>query len=205
EEDQAVPTHDEPDSTHHERVPARDDPVSAFLDWCTASGIHLNPKVYISTEGTVAQYGMMTRQDLPVGEVVFTIPRPALLSQHTTRIQDLLEQERQNLDSTSGWVALLVSLMYEAMDHNSPWAPYFGLWPQLVPPDLPMFWSEEERAELLGGTGVPDAVRKDLENIEEEYKTIVLPLIRRHPETFRPETHTLNLYKRLAAFVMAYR
>ncbi|XP_072277372.1 N-lysine methyltransferase SETD6 [Pyxicephalus adspersus] len=177
---------------------------ATFLDWCTTAGILLNPKVYVSAEGTAAQYGVMARQDLAAGEVVFTIPRSALLSQHTSRIQNLLEKERRSLESASGWVPLLLALMYEATDGGSPWAPYFGLWPQLVPPDLPMFWSEEERAELLRGTGVLEAVQKDLKNIEEEYKTIVLPFIEKHPEHFSPEAHTLDLYKRLVAFVMAY-
>ncbi|CAI9616566.1 unnamed protein product [Staurois parvus] len=199
-----VSSHHDPASTDNSPTSAHKDRLSAFLDWCTTSGIHLNPKVSIGMEGTVAQYGMVACQDVPAGEVVFTIPRSALLSQHTTRIQEMLEQERQSLDSTSGWVPLILSLMYEATDASSPWAPYFGLWPQLIPPDLPMFLSEKERSELLEGTGVLDAVGKDLHNIEREYEMIVLPFILRHPETFSPQTHTLDLYMRLVAFVMAY-
>ncbi|KAM5126879.1 N-lysine methyltransferase SETD6 [Mantella aurantiaca] len=208
----AVSAPQEPDSTHYEPVSAPQEPdsthyepVSAFLDWCTSHGVQLNEKVCISREGTASQYGMITRRDLAAGEVVFTIPRSALLSQKTTRIRDLLEREGRSLESASGWVPLLLALMYEASDgSSSPWAPYFGLWPQLIPPDLPMFWSEEERAELLGGTGVVEAVRKDLDNLEAEYKMVVLPFILRHPETFSPHTHTLQLYMRLVAFVMAY-
>ncbi|PIO31799.1 N-lysine methyltransferase setd6 [Aquarana catesbeiana] len=199
-----VSAHNDPVSTHHDPVPAPEDLLSSFQAWCGEFGIHLNPKVSIGMEGTVAQYGMMARQDIPAGEVVFTIPRSALLSQNTTRIREVLEEEQQSLDSASGWVPLILSLMYEATDAGSPWAPYFGLWPRLVPPDLPMFWSEKERSELLEGTGVPDAVSKDLDNIEQEYKTIVLPFILRHPELFNPQTHTLDLYMRLVAFVMAY-
>ncbi|XP_068117323.1 N-lysine methyltransferase SETD6 [Hyperolius riggenbachi] len=181
-----------------------DDPLSTFLHWCKDSGIKLNPKVYVSTENTVAQYGMLSREDLPEGEVVFTIPRSALLSQQTTRIHHLLEKEHQSLDSMSGWVPLLISLMYESTDRSSPWAPYFGLWPHLVPPDLPMFWSEEEQAALLKGTGVAEAVKKDVKDMEQEYNSIVLPFIKRHPDILSPQTHTLELYRRLVAFVMAY-
>ncbi|XP_063801902.1 N-lysine methyltransferase SETD6 isoform X2 [Pseudophryne corroboree] len=111
---------------------------------------------------------------------------------------------KQSLESRSGWVPLLLSLLYEAADPTSLWSPYFGLWPQLIPPDLPMFWSSEERSRLLQGTGVAEAVTQDLENIEQEYNTIVLPFIERHPDVFCPKTHTLELYKRLVAFVMAY-
>ncbi|XP_073420479.1 N-lysine methyltransferase SETD6 [Dendrobates tinctorius] len=179
-------------------------PLPHFLSWCQKVSIQLNPKVYVSAEDSVWRYGVLTHQDLPAGEVICSIPRSALLSQHTTQIQDLLEEGRENLDSRSGWVSLLIALMYEATDEASPWAPYFGLWPQLSTPDLPMFWSENERLRLLKGTGVPEAVKKDLENMEQEYTTIVLPFIRRYPNMFCPQKHSLDLYKRLVAFVMAY-
>ncbi|KAG9463940.1 hypothetical protein GDO78_020767 [Eleutherodactylus coqui] len=175
-----------------------------FLQWCQKVNIQLNPKVYVSTQGTVWQYGMLAREDLPAGEVIFSVPRSALLSQRTTRIRDLLEKEQDILDSSSGWVPLLISLMYEATDESSLWAPYFGLWPQLTPPDLPMFWSEDERLQLLKGTGVIEAVKGDLENMEREYSDIVLPFIRKHPKMFCPQKHSLDLYKRMVAFVMAY-
>ncbi|CAN2389303.1 peptidyl-lysine monomethylation, partial [Pristimantis euphronides] len=185
-------------------VEEEDAPLRNFLQWCQKVSIQLNPKVYVSAQGTVQQYGMLTREDLPAGEVIFSVPRSALLSQHTTRIRDLLEKEQDILHSSSGWVPLLISLMYEATDECSPWAPYFQLWPQLTPPDLPMFWLEDERLRLLKGTGVTEAVKKDLENMEQEYSTIVLPFIRKHPELLCPQKHSLDLYKRMVAFVMAY-
>ncbi|KAG8437254.1 hypothetical protein GDO86_008092 [Hymenochirus boettgeri] len=147
---------------------------------------------------------MLTREDLPAGELIFSVPRSATLSEKTTRIKDLLEKEQKSLQSASGWIPLLLSLLYEATDCSSPWAPYFGLWPELAPPDLPMFWSEDEKTGLLQGTGILDAVNKDLKNIEEEYNSIVLPFIKRNLDLFCPEKHTLDLYKRLVAFVMSY-
>ncbi|KAM9301684.1 N-lysine methyltransferase SETD6 [Gastrophryne carolinensis] len=180
------------------------DRLSAFLEWCDRSGVQFSPKVYVSPTEAVAQYGMMAAEELQAGEIVFSIARSALLSQRSARIHRLLEEEGDSLQSSSGWVPLLIALLYEATAPDSPWAPYFNLWPQLEPPDLPMFWSEEERAELLCGTGVAEAVRKDLANIEREYESIVLPFIQRHPEVLSSDTHTLQLYKRLVAFVMAY-
>ncbi|XP_071973050.1 N-lysine methyltransferase SETD6 [Engystomops pustulosus] len=181
-----------------------DTPLPRFLQWCQRVSIELNPKVYVSTQGTASGYGMVTREDLPAGEVIFSVPRSAILSQHTTRIRDLLEKERDILESRSGWVPLLISLMYEATDECSLWAPYFALWPELTPPDLPMFWSEDERLHLLKGTGVIEAVKKDLKNMEQEYNAIVLPFIKRHSKIFCSEKHSLDLYKRLVAFVMGY-
>lgn len=64
---------------------------------------------------------------------------------------------------------------------------------------------KEERERLLKGTGIPEAVDRDLANIQSEYSTVVLPFIRSHPERWNPEEHTLELYTQLVAFVMAYR
>lgn len=72
-----------------------------------------------------------------------------------------------------------------------------------MPP--PSFRSKEERDRLLRGTGVPEAVDKDLSNIQREYEDVVLPFMTRHPDLWNPKTHTLELYTELVAFVMAYR
>lgn len=49
----------------------------------------------------MAGYGMLAAEELEAGEVLFTIPRTALLSQHTTSIHALLQE---------GECKLLVSL-----------------------------------------------------------------------------------------------
>lgn len=49
----------------------------------------------------MAGYGMLAADELEAGEVLFTIPRTALLSQHTTSIHALLQE---------GECKLLVSL-----------------------------------------------------------------------------------------------
>lgn len=49
-------------------------------------------KVYISKEGTVAEYGMLAKEDIDEGELLFTIPRMALLHQGTTKVLAVLEE-----------------------------------------------------------------------------------------------------------------
>lgn len=68
-----------------------------------------------------------------------------------------------------------------------------------------LFRSKEERDTLLRGTGIPEAVDADLANIQKEYTDVVLPFITRHPDLWTPDIHTLELYTKLVAFVMAYR
>lgn len=57
----------------------------------------------------------------------------------------------------------------------------------------------------MRGTGIPEAVDTDLANIQREYTDVVLPFIAKHPDLWTPDTHTLELYTQLVAFVMAYR
>ncbi|XP_038609311.1 N-lysine methyltransferase SETD6 [Tachyglossus aculeatus] len=180
------------------------DPLPAFLRWGRRVGLQLSPKVTVSRVGTVSGYGMLALEDLQRGELLFSVPRAVLLSQHTTSIRALLHAERQALKSQSGWVPLLLALLHEYQASDSPWHPYFSLWPDLNDLDHPMFWPEEERGRLLRGTGVPEAVEKDLANISREYSSIVLPFVEAHPDLFPASSCSLRLYCRLVALVMAY-
>lgn len=94
--------------------------------------------------------------------------------------------------------------MHEFTTSSSRWRPYFDLWQDFGSLEHPMFWPEEERTRLLQGTGIPEAVAKDLANIQLEYSSIILPFMKSHPDVFDPKLHTLELYKQLVAFVMAY-
>lgn len=121
----------------------------------------------MSEEGTVAEYGMLAKDDIEEGEVLFTIPRSALLHQGTTKVSALLEKgvknynealnlpashlhffltlyffvaEKASLESTSGWVPLLLALLYEYTSLQSTWKPYLSLWTDFKTLDHPMFW-----------------------------------------------------------------
>ncbi|KAM9375482.1 N-lysine methyltransferase setd6 isoform 2-T2 [Pholidichthys leucotaenia] len=161
-------------------------------------------KVYVSKEGTVAKYGMLAKDSIKEGEVLFTIPRSALLHHGTTSVSALLEKEKSCLESPSGWVPLLLALLHEYTSSVSLWKPYLSLWTDFKSLDHPMFWSKEERDHLLKGTGIPEAVDRDLVNIQSEYTDVVLPFMVKHPDLWNPKTHTLDLYTQLVAFVMAY-
>ncbi|KAK9517089.1 hypothetical protein VZT92_024982 [Zoarces viviparus] len=179
-------------------------PLQDFLQWCNRVGLVLSNKVCVSKEGTVAEYGMLAEDNIEEGEVLFTIPRSALLHQETTEVSVVLNKESSSLESPSGWVPLLLTLLYEYTSPRSHWKPYLSLWTDFKTLDHPMFWSKEERDGLLRGTGVPDAVDTDLANIQREYTDVVLPFIAKHPDLWNAETHTLELYTQLVAFVMAY-
>ena len=75
--------------------------------------------------------------------------------------------------------------MYEYTNPTSHWKPYLNLVPDVTVLDQPMFWGEEERQRELDGTGIKDDVESDIDHIEEEYNTIVLPFIKKHKQYFR--------------------
>ncbi|KAM9470835.1 N-lysine methyltransferase setd6 [Clarias gariepinus] len=178
--------------------------LNSFLLWCDEVSLNLSNKVYLSKEGTVAAYGMLAKEDIEEGHVLFSIPRCALLHPGTSKTKKVLEEEENRLESPSGWVPLLLALMYEYTSAGSHWKPYLTLWPDFRKLDHPMFWLKEEREKLLKGTGIPEAVDTDLSNIQLEYEDTVLPFMLSHPELWDPERHTLKLYQSLVAFVMAY-
>jgi hypothetical protein len=126
-------------------------------------------QVVVTRQGTVAGYGMVALDSVQPGELLFAVPRAALLSPHTCSIGGLLERgehfsdgaparahgvapallltlclpccpERGALQSQSGWVPLLLALLHELQAPDSPWNPYFALWPELGRLEHPMFW-----------------------------------------------------------------
>ncbi|XP_023287417.1 N-lysine methyltransferase setd6-like, partial [Seriola lalandi dorsalis] len=82
---------------------------------------------------------MLAKDNIEEGEVLFTIPRSALLHQGTTKVSALLEKEKSSLESPSGWVPLLLALLYEYTSSQSHWKPYLSLWTDFKTLDHPMF------------------------------------------------------------------
>ena len=75
--------------------------------------------------------------------------------------------------------------MYEYTNPTSHWRPYLNLVPDVTILDQPMFWGAEERQRELQGTGIEEDVENDVQRIEEEYNTIAMPFIKKHPQYFR--------------------
>ncbi|CAL1595326.1 unnamed protein product [Knipowitschia caucasica] len=178
--------------------------LNTFLTWCKDVGLELSVKVCVGHENTVAEYGMLAKEDIEEGEVLFTVPRKAILLQESSKVAGVLAQEENALESASNWVPLLLALLHEYTSPQSYWRPYLSLWDDFRKLDHPMFWPKDERDALLKGTGIPEAVNTDLDKIHKEYSDVVLPLITKYSEYWTPNIHTLDLYTNLVAFVMAY-
>jgi hypothetical protein len=50
-----------------------------------------------------------------------------------------------------------------------------------------MLWAESERVRLLEGTGLVRRVEDDLERIEEDFTSLVLPFMQKYQHCFRSQ------------------
>lgn len=66
---------------------------------------------------------------------------------------------------------ITIFLLIQQHDPNSFWKPYMDVYPKMVD-NFPMFYSEEEKA-LLTGSPILEHIPKEIEEIREEYNTIV--------------------------------
>lgn len=181
-----------------------EDRIKTFLDWCKRESLGVSDKVKIGRDGSCAQFGMVATADIAEGEHLFEIPHQLLLTPETSAIAQLLQKERNCIKSRSGWVPLLLAIMYEYTNPASRWRPYTQLVPDFDELDLPMFWPKSQVDQHLAGTGVVEAVAKDLASITEEFHTLVLPFVKKHANIFPSECQSLEFYKKMVAFVMAY-
>ncbi|KXJ27772.1 N-lysine methyltransferase setd6 [Exaiptasia diaphana] len=182
--------------------------MTTFLLWCKNNNLILNEKVKICKAGSCHRYGMIATQDIQKNECLFTIPRKLLLEAKTSSIANIIVDIDEDLTELSGrgsgWVPLLLSLMYEYTNAESFWKPYLDIVPSLTELDQPMFWNKKDRKCLLKDTEIFDDVEQDLKCIEKEYNEVVKGFIKKHEDKFDLSIHSLDLYKHMASFLMAY-
>lgn len=182
----------------------QDGMITAFVQWANDRNFRINPKVTVTRHGTVSKFGMMAISDIECGECLFEIPREHILMQETCSIASLLAENTSSITSDSGWVPLLLALMYEFHNPQSPWRPYLDLVPDRNDLDLPICWTQKERQDLLQGTQIPAMAETDLQMIHHDFHKVALPFIKNLPDLFPPICHTFPFYLRMVSFVMAY-
>jgi hypothetical protein len=57
-----------------------------------------------------------------------------------------------------------------------------------------LLFNRDKRDQLLTGTGVVEAVERDLDKIHKEFKTVVSPYIKKHKDIIRLVTNTYSVY-----------
>ncbi|KAL1745674.1 hypothetical protein HDZ31DRAFT_35884 [Schizophyllum fasciatum] len=162
--------------------------LEAFERWFAENGGYLDKEHVGITEFSEAEggRGMVALKDIPADHTLFSIPRSTVLSTRTSTLPSLFGatawKERQ-LDK--GWGGLILCMMWESASADRKWKPYLDTLPTAF--STPMFWSDEETAELAG-TAVVDHIGK--QEADEEYTNKVLPAIQSRPDLFPSELLT---------------
>ncbi|KAL0262158.1 Ribosomal lysine N-methyltransferase 4 [Diplodia seriata] len=180
---------------------------AAFMRWLPSASASVSEKVKLEDlRHRGAGRGLIAVQDIQEGEVLFAIPRSAVLSAANSPLSTTLPQIFEDLDP---WGTLIVTMIYEYLRGDaSPWKPYFDILPAHF--DTLMFWSDEELAELQA-SAVVQKIGKDSAN--ELFNGTVIPLLRRHANVFFPDPSVaqgvtddelLTLAHRMGSTIMAY-
>ncbi|KAL2067851.1 hypothetical protein VTL71DRAFT_15949 [Oculimacula yallundae] len=164
--------------------------TDAFLAWLEDIGVVINPKVaMVDLRSAGKGRGVVAMEDIREDEVLFTIPRSAVLNTTTALGPSDISTTPAILDMPS-WLALTAIILAEGQRQDSKWAPYLALLPRDL--DSLVFWSDEELKELQASTVVHKIGRAAAEDM---FSRHISPLL-----------HNANseMCHRVASIIMAY-
>ncbi|CZT46188.1 related to RMS1-regulatory protein [Rhynchosporium secalis] len=165
--------------------------TQAFLTWLTSMGVVLNPKVaLLDLRSTGQGRGVGALADIEEDEVLFTIPRSAVLN--TTTALGLCDiSTTPTILEMPSWLALTAIILAEGRRQESKWAPYLALLPREL--DSLVFWSEEELKELQASTVVDKIGRATAEG-----------MFTQHISPLKLDNGDVEMCHRVASIIMAY-
>ncbi|KAF2854365.1 SET domain-containing protein [Plenodomus tracheiphilus IPT5] len=184
----------------------------ALLEWLRRSGADISPKILLEDlRGKDAGRGVLATHDISEHEVLFRIPRSAILSVENSILST--EIPASTFELLGPWLSLILVMLYEYLNGNaSNWAPYFAV----LPNDFHtlMFWTEDELAELqasavlakIGKEGANEAFMEQLLPVIKEFATIFFSGDERaaqKAEEMRDEKNVTLMHK-MGSLIMAY-
>ena len=159
--------------------------VQTLWSWAQAQGVQseaLRPSEVAEGLGLLAQR--------PVGQGDEILNVPETLWIHLSTVQkSSLGQVTQGLKP---WVAIAIFLIHETSNSNSKWRPYLDSLPETL--DSPLFWSDEELAELQG-TQLLGSVVGYLEFLENEYNNLMEEVLERNTQLFNPAVYSFDAFR----------
>ncbi|KAF9907145.1 hypothetical protein EC991_011285 [Linnemannia zychae] len=172
--------------------------IAAFLAWAEENNILWDKDAIEIREGKHG-LGVYAKKNLDAGYEAIQVPKSIVLSVESTGIANLLEEE-----DIEGYVGLTLACMYEySKGSESVWSAYLALLAQSRP-QMPSDLSEDAR-ELLKKSEVFGDIETDLKDMQEDYDTIVVPLLEKHPEVFTPQARaeffTFEAFKYMTSHV----
>ncbi|KAI9762361.1 MAG: Enhancer of polycomb-like protein 1 [Chaenotheca gracillima] len=181
----------------------------AFIRWFSSiEGASVSSKVRLADlRKQGAGRGLVAITDINPDEVLFSIPRDAIL---TVENSDLNKIDPHVFEGLGSWTALILVMIHEYLQgKESRWGPYFDVLPEHF--DSLMHWNDEE-LKSLRGSAVVDKIGKS--SADQEFREYLLPRIKRMTNLFpiddqnslgsSPDGKILQLAHRMGSLILAY-
>lgn len=143
-------------------------------------------------------HAVLATHPIPKGDTLLRVPLQACIlppqcANNSTQLTSPLATVQKTL---SPWLALVIELMHHLCNPASPWRTYLDTLPHEF--DMPNHWDEEDLKHLRG-TSVELLLAGN--SLQEQFRTVVQPLLRDHPDLWPPETATFEVFQRAVALV----
>ncbi|KAF2630472.1 SET domain-containing protein [Macroventuria anomochaeta] len=184
----------------------------AFLSWLQQSGAEISPKIKLEDlRHAQAGRGVVATQDIAEHELLFRIPRSAILSVENSILSK--EIPAATFDTLGPWLSLILVMLYEYLNGDaSNWAACFSVLPSEF--ETLMYWTEDELAELQA-SAVVNKIGKESAN--EMFLEQLIPVIKEFAHVFfadddrapqkaeeMRDERNLTLMHRMGSLIMAY-
>lgn len=150
------------------KVPTQDD-IRYFWQWLSEKGgITSSSSTLVKPEIVPERVGLVAQTNISRGQVVLEVPKNLWISMDTVSASEI----GKLCQDLRPWVAISLFILREKSRPESPWSPYLSILPEAL--DSPIFWSEEELADLKGTQllnstlGYKDYVQSEFLNVQEE-------------------------------------
>lgn len=158
--------------------------VQALWSWAQAQGAQGEA---VRPSEVAEGLGLLAQRPVGQGDEILSVPEAVWINLAAVQ-KSSLGQVTQGLKS---WVAVALFLIQESSNFNSKWRPYLDSLPKTL--DSPLFWSDEELAELQG-TQLLGSVVGYLAFLENEYNKLVEEVLECNAQLFDPAVFTFDAF-----------
>ena len=142
----------------------RDELLENMKDWCISKGVEISQKVKFGKG--CAGHGLIATENIIGGEELAKIPRSATLH-HSSRLTKGL---KYNLNvQKHPWLPVILSLMAEWDQQDSPWREYIQWLPDVGSLTLPHNWGSEYNF-VISNIGLKEHIDDDRERMDDDFK-----------------------------------
>ncbi|BDA46746.1 Actin-histidine N-methyltransferase [Coccomyxa sp. Obi] len=156
-------------------------PLSA---WIEQRGLPLR-KLHVRPEEVEGELSLVVSQPTKKGQPLVAVPSSAWLTQQDVRTSSIGPLVK-DLDA---WLQIALFLLHERSQPDAAWQGFLDSIP--AQPDVPLFWSEEELAQLEG-TQLLSSVQGYRQFFEAKFAELEEQLFMPHPDVFPPEVYALD-------------